>query len=56
MAAPLSLVFMGTPEFAATILDALIAAGHHIAAVYDGSWSEWGLPDGPPIETGPAKS
>src|SRR3954453_5436138 len=25
---------MGTPEFAATILDALIAAGHHIAAVY----------------------
>jgi methionyl-tRNA formyltransferase len=34
VAAPLSLVFMGTPEFAATILDALIAAGHHIAAVY----------------------
>ena len=29
-----SLVFMGTPEFAATILAALIAAGHHIAAVY----------------------
>src|SRR3954453_13344421 len=25
---------MGTPEFAATILDALIAAGHHIGAVY----------------------
>src|SRR5438067_1601704 len=25
---------MGTPEFAATILDALIAAGHRIAAVY----------------------
>jgi thiosulfate/3-mercaptopyruvate sulfurtransferase len=23
-------------------------------AVYDGSWSEWGLPDGPPIEIGPA--
>jgi methionyl-tRNA formyltransferase len=31
---PLSLVFMGTPEFAATILDALIAAGHRIVAVY----------------------
>ena len=30
--------------------------GHPGAAVYDGSWSEWGLPDGPPIETGPAGS
>jgi methionyl-tRNA formyltransferase len=30
----LSLVFMGTPEFAATSLGALIAAGHRIAAVY----------------------
>ena len=34
MSRPLSLVFMGTPEFAATILAALIAAGHRIAAVY----------------------
>src|ERR1700733_312374 len=34
MTAPLDLVFMGTPEFAATILDALIAAGHHIVAAY----------------------
>jgi methionyl-tRNA formyltransferase len=34
MIRPLSLVFMGTPEFAATILGALIAAGHRIAAVY----------------------
>jgi methionyl-tRNA formyltransferase len=39
MAAPppreaLDLVFMGTPAFAATILGALIEAGHHIRAVY----------------------
>jgi methionyl-tRNA formyltransferase len=31
---PLDLVFMGTPEFAATILAGLIAAGHGIRAVY----------------------
>jgi methionyl-tRNA formyltransferase len=31
---PLDLVFMGTPEFAATILAALIDAGHRVAAVY----------------------
>jgi methionyl-tRNA formyltransferase len=30
----LDLVFMGTPDFAATILDALLAAGHRVAAVY----------------------
>ena len=30
----LDLVFMGTPAFAATILEALIDAGHHILAVY----------------------
>jgi methionyl-tRNA formyltransferase len=30
----LDLVFMGTPAFAATILSALIDAGHHILAVY----------------------
>jgi methionyl-tRNA formyltransferase len=32
--APLDLVFMGTPEFAATILSALIEAGHRVRAVY----------------------
>jgi methionyl-tRNA formyltransferase len=30
----LDLVFMGTPSFAATILDTLIAAGHRLLAVY----------------------
>ena len=34
MTQPLDLVFMGTPEFAAASLGALIAAGHRIAAVY----------------------
>ena len=31
---PLRLAFMGTPNFALPTLDALAAAGHHIAAVY----------------------
>jgi methionyl-tRNA formyltransferase len=34
MSRALDLIFMGTPDFAATILDALIAAGHRIKAVY----------------------
>jgi methionyl-tRNA formyltransferase len=34
MTTPLGLVFMGTPEFAATILAALIEAGHQVKAVY----------------------
>jgi len=31
---PLDLVFMGTPDFAAVILDALLAAGHRMKAAY----------------------
>lgn len=31
---PLKLVFMGTPDFSVPCLDALVAAGHEIAAVY----------------------
>jgi thiosulfate/3-mercaptopyruvate sulfurtransferase len=27
-------------------------AGHREWSVYDGSWAEWGIPHGPPIETG----
>jgi methionyl-tRNA formyltransferase len=34
MPAPLDLIFMGTPEFAAVILAALIDAGHRVPVVY----------------------
>jgi len=44
----------GSGVTACALAFALYLIGHEGAAVYDGSWSEWGLPDGPPIETGPA--
>jgi thiosulfate/3-mercaptopyruvate sulfurtransferase len=44
----------GSGVTACALAFALHLIGHPGAAVYDGSWSEWGLPDGPPIETGPA--
>ena len=33
---------------------ALYRLGVRGTALYDGSWSEWGLPDGTPVATGPA--
>jgi thiosulfate/3-mercaptopyruvate sulfurtransferase len=44
----------GSAVTACAVAFALHLIGHPGAAVYDGSWSEWGLPDGPPIATGPA--
>jgi thiosulfate/3-mercaptopyruvate sulfurtransferase len=44
----------GSGVTACALAFALHRIGHPGAAVYDGSWSEWGLPDGPPIATGPA--
>lgn len=43
----------GSGVTACVLLLALTRIGAPELALYDGSWSEWGLPDGPPIETGP---
>jgi len=45
----------GSGVTACALAFALHLIGHPGAAVYDGSWSEWGLPGDPPIETGPAR-
>lgn len=44
----------GSGVSAAVLTLALYRLGRHDTALYDGSWAEWGLPDGPPIATGPA--
>jgi thiosulfate/3-mercaptopyruvate sulfurtransferase len=46
----------GSGVTACALAFALHLIGHPGAAVYDGSWSEWGLPGDTPVETGPAVS
>jgi thiosulfate/3-mercaptopyruvate sulfurtransferase len=45
----------GSGVTACALAFALHLIGYPGAAVYDGSWSEWGLPGDTPIETGPAR-
>ncbi len=42
----------GSGVSAAIVTLALAVAGRPQGALYDGSWAEWGLPDGPPVATG----
>lgn len=44
----------GSGVSAAVLTLALYRLGVRGSALYDGSWSEWGLTDGPPIAVGPA--
>jgi thiosulfate/3-mercaptopyruvate sulfurtransferase len=44
----------GSGVSALVVTLALYRLGVRGSALYDGSWSEWGLPDGPPVATGPA--
>jgi thiosulfate/3-mercaptopyruvate sulfurtransferase len=45
----------GSGVTASMLALALAAAGQTNAAVYDGSWAEWGQENGLPVETGPAR-
>jgi thiosulfate/3-mercaptopyruvate sulfurtransferase len=45
----------GSGVTACALAFALHLIGHPSAAVYDGSWSEWGLPGDTPVETGLAR-
>jgi thiosulfate/3-mercaptopyruvate sulfurtransferase len=44
----------GSGVSALVVTLALYRLGVRGSALYDGSWSEWGSPDGPPVATGPA--
>ena len=44
----------GSGVTACALAFALHLIGHPGVAVYDGSWSDWGLPGDTPVETGPA--
>ena len=44
----------GSGVSAAVLTLALYRLGVENPALYDGSWSEWGLPGGPPVASGPA--
>jgi thiosulfate/3-mercaptopyruvate sulfurtransferase len=44
----------GSGVSAAVVTLALYRLGVRGTALYDGSWSEWGQADGPPVATGPA--
>ncbi|MCG6203766.1 3-mercaptopyruvate sulfurtransferase [Rhodopseudomonas sp. HC1] len=44
----------GSGVSAAVLTLALYRLGVRGSALYDGSWSEWGLTDGPPVAVGPA--
>ena len=44
----------GSGVSAAVLTLALYRLGIRGSALYDGSWAEWGLPNGPRIATGPA--
>ncbi|MBL8702564.1 MAG: 3-mercaptopyruvate sulfurtransferase [Alphaproteobacteria bacterium] len=45
----------GSGVSAGVLAFGLFLAGHRDAAIYDGSWSEWGLPGDTPVDTGPAR-
>lgn len=53
LAAPI-VTTCGSGVSAAVLTLALYRLGVRGSALYDGSWSEWGLPDGPPVATGSA--